>query len=137
VYFKLLETERQQNQSNFLVCGRKTNWHGFDYKLCKSSVACTDCNRDLSSAYRHEASFSPTCRHILSQTVGVNSDSDFLLSVTKRPSDVILHFSWTHVGIWLVAWNSITSDFRKRERIQRRFVSLSTSLSQSHRIKLW
>ena len=51
--------------SHFLVYGRKTSWHEYDDKLCKSSIACTDCNRDLSSAYRYKASFSPTCRHIL------------------------------------------------------------------------
>lgn len=60
---------------------------------------------------------------IFSQTAGVNSDCDFLLVLTKQSFDAILHFSRTHVSIYLIAWNSTTSDFRKLQRIQQRFVA--------------
>ena len=43
-------------------------------------------------------------------TVGVNSDCDFLLFITAQPSNDILQFSQTQVGVYASAANAINSD---------------------------
>jgi hypothetical protein len=104
---------------------RKTNRHGFDFRLVASSVTRTECARESGSAYKNKVLFSPTGRYnFLSGygTVGVNSDCDFRLFFIAQSSDATLHFSRLECAS--VAWNSINSDTRKLGTIQQKFLSL-------------
>lgn len=102
----------------------KINRHGFDYGLCESSKARTDCVRDLEVLMGTKLHFQQGIK-----LFGVKSDCDFLLLVTAQPSERIrmLNPSQTQTGICLVsvAWNSVTlSDACKLEHIQPNFLSL-------------
>ena len=108
------------NQTRVISFCRKTNCHGFDYKLSESSIRRTDCIRDLGVLIDTNIHF-----HIFSRAVGLLG---LIWTVTLRFSS--LHSLRTLYCILVrpqlqyasVAWNYITSsDVCKLGRVHRSF----------------
>jgi hypothetical protein len=57
------------NKTRAISFRRKTNWHGFDYKLCESSIRCTDCIRDLGALMDTKLHFHEQVDNIFSQSI--------------------------------------------------------------------
>jgi hypothetical protein len=107
----------------------KTNWIGFDYKLCESSNTLTDCVRDLGLLIHTKQYFRQQADNIFSYAIS-------LLGLIRT---VTFTFSSLHSLLTLhcttgtpklqcasVAWKFVTSSCScKLERIQRQVISLS------------
>jgi len=57
------------NKTRVISFCRKTNWHGFDYKLCESSITCTNCIRNLGALMDTKLHFHQQVDNIFSQTI--------------------------------------------------------------------
>jgi hypothetical protein len=92
------------NKTRVSSFGRKTDWHDFYYKMCESSVANSDCNKDLGVLTDTKLHFHQKVDEIFSPIIrllGVNSTCDFLLFLTAQPSGAIFHISQTQVVLCL------------------------------------
>ena len=116
------------NKTRVISFCRKTNWHGFDYKLCESSITCTYCIRDLGVCIDKNLHFHQQGDNISSQAIkplGLIRTVTFpFLSLHS-----LLTLYYTSVRPKLeyasVVWNSVTLlDACKMVRILWKFISL-------------
>ena len=119
------------NKTKVISFCRKTNCHGFDYKLSEWSITRTDCIRDLGVLIDTNLHF-----HIFCQAVGLLG---LIQSVTLRFSSPLslLTIYCTLVRLKLeyasAVWNSITFLYACRlEHIQQKFISLCHRRFLSH-----
>jgi hypothetical protein len=116
------------NKARFISCWRKTNWHGFDNKLCAPSITHTNCIRNLGVFIGWKFHFQLQIYNIFCQAISLLR---LIRTMTVSFSSLHGHLKLycTSVGPKLesvsVVWNSVTfSNIGNLKRIQRQFFSL-------------
>ena len=130
------------NKTRVISFCRKTNWHGFDCKLCESSITCTDCIRDLGVLMDTKLHFHQQVDNIFSQAIrllGLIQTVTF--SFLSLHNLLMLYCSLVRPKLEYVsvAWNSVTSsDDCKLQCIEQNFLSLCHHhFFQSLRLQQW
>jgi len=129
------------NKTTVISFGRKISSLVYYYKLCESSVICSDCIKSLGVFTDTKLHFYYHVDNIFSQIIGllalIRTET---FSFSPLHSVLVLYFTLVRSKVYYtsVAWNSFTFNVFNLEGVKRTFVSCSRRrrFFQSRRLQL-